>query len=131
MRVLLRFRSWLDQSTPDDKIDEVSDKIPSSIVNADNEPIYNTIYNLKSSMAEPQIKWTAEDVTKFVQSGGNFFTTFAISENIWMNLVWKWLKEKSTLIRLPPKTLTWIINMLLLHLKIDLKMTNDINRVLN
>lgn len=67
-----------------DKIEEFKDKFPSNIVNNDNEVIYNTIYNLKSKNSienQSQIKWTPEEISKFVNCGGNFFTTSSISEN--------------------------------------------------
>lgn len=72
-------------NSENDSIEEVNDRIPVSILNADNEPIYDTIYNLKaasSATTEPQIKWRPEEVSNFVQKGGNFFTTAAISEKI-------------------------------------------------
>ena len=52
--------------------DFITGKMP-SILTADDEPIYHSIYYLKSSWNENF--WSASQVANFVQNGGNFINT--------------------------------------------------------
>lgn len=62
-----------DQCQQQYKIEEfVTGKMP-NIINADDEPLYNSIYYLKTSWNG----WSADQVASFVQNGGNFLTTSA------------------------------------------------------
>lgn len=64
-----------DQSEQQYKIEEfTSGKIP-NILSADDEPLYHSVYYLKSSWNGNS--WTVEQIASFVQNGGNFLTTSA------------------------------------------------------
>lgn len=80
-------------------------------------------------MAEPQIKWAAEDVTKFVQSGGNFFTTFAISEKILNEFGVEVIEGEIDADPVASQNAHINHQHAFASFEIDLKMTNDISRV--